>query len=201
MIINKKSQIILAISIMCAFLCQNCATVIFGTNKKIPVTSNPLGAKVIVDGKEMGFTPLNLRLKKRNSHIIRIEENGYKALYIIINRKISGTLVFSILGNYWVGYFGMIATVFLLVRHPSLEHNGKLIVGLLLAEWSGAVLLDFISGANYFLSPEELNVTLTKIEGNSLPDFILIDAEKFQNIKWIRIKRADFDSDEIVNLD
>ncbi|UCE23125.1 MAG: PEGA domain-containing protein [Candidatus Aminicenantes bacterium] len=31
----------------------------------MPVTSNPLGAKIIVDGKEMGYTPLGLKLKKK----------------------------------------------------------------------------------------------------------------------------------------
>ena len=200
LMIQRKPQIILVLLVLCAFLFQSCSSVIFGTSKKIPVTSNPLGAKVIVDGKEMGHTPLNLRLKRKNSHIVRIEKNGYNPFEIRITRKVSGALVFSILGNYWVGYLGMIATVLSLVRYPSLEHHGAIMLGLLLAYWSGTIVLDFISGANYFLSPGELALTLTKIDGKTSFDFILIDAEKFQNIKWIRIKCVDSEEDEIVNL-
>jgi hypothetical protein len=44
-------------------------------------------------------------------------------------------------------------------------------------------------------------VTLEKIEGKPQPNFILIDEEQFQNIKWIRIKCADSDGEEIVNID
>jgi len=41
-----------------------------------------------------------------------------------------------------------------------------------------------------------------ELEGKPHPDFILIDVEKFQDIKWIRIEYADSDGeDEIINLD
>ncbi len=41
-----------------------------------------------------------------------------------------------------------------------------------------------------------------ELEGKPHPDFILIDVEKFQNIKWIRIKCADSaGKEEIVNID
>ena len=39
------------------------------------------------------------------------------------------------------------------------------------------------------------------IQRKSQPNFILIDAEQFQNIKWVRIKCADFDKEELVNID
>ncbi len=53
MIIKRKTQIILALMVMNVFLFQSCMTIMRGTSKKIPVTSNPSGAKIIVDGKEM----------------------------------------------------------------------------------------------------------------------------------------------------
>ncbi len=64
-----------------------------------------------------------------------------------------------------------------------------------------AMGIDSKLGANYTLSPTELNVTLRKIGEKPQPNFILIDAEQFQNIKWIRIKCADSGGEEIVNLD
>ena len=66
--LQRKTKIILALIISSVFLFQNCATIFSGfrTSQKIPVTSNPSGAKIIVDGEERGYTPLNLKLKKNN---------------------------------------------------------------------------------------------------------------------------------------
>jgi hypothetical protein len=61
-------------------------------------------------------------------------------------------------------------------------------------------LLDSISGANLKLSPTEFDVILTKTEGNPQPDRIFIDSDKFQSIKWIRIKLSPRET-EILKLD
>ena len=61
--------------------------------------------------------------------------------------------------------------------------------------------VDSKSGANYSLSPKELNVTLTKIGEKPQSNIILIDAEKFQDIKWIRIKCADYEREDIINFE
>ena len=112
MIIKRKTQIILALLVTTVFLFQNCATFSRGTFQKIPVTSNPLGAKIIVDGEEMGYTPLNLKLKKnlklkrKKSHVIRIEKQGYNPLEIRITRKTSDSFAIYILGNITWGFAG-----------------------------------------------------------------------------------------------
>jgi hypothetical protein len=67
--------------------------------------------------------------------------------------------------------------------------------------WIGCALVDGKSGAKYALSPEELNVTLTKSGEKPQPNIILIDAEKFQDIKWIRIKCADYEREDIINFE
>ena len=200
MLLQRKTKIILALIISSVFLFQNCATWISGKYQKVPITSNPSGAKIIVDGEEIGYAPLNLKLKRKKGHIIRIEKQGYNLLEIRIIRKISGSLVGYIVGNTlfaiipafawvaWIAYDNEREPLLRLLRH---------FVG-----WTvGLTLVDFLTGANFTLSPKELNVTLEKQEGKPQPNFILIDAENFQNIKWIRIKCADSDEGEIVNLD
>ena len=47
----------------------------------------------------------------------------------------------------------------------------------------------------FSLSLSVFNVIMTKIEGKSQPNLILIDAEKFQDVKWIRIKCDDSDEE------
>jgi hypothetical protein len=50
-------------------------------SQKIPVTSQPPGAKIIADGKDIGYAPLGLKLKKKAVHLtesipwIRINTN------------------------------------------------------------------------------------------------------------------------------
>lgn len=208
MIIKRKTIIIFALMVMNVFLFQNCATIIRGTSQKIPVTSNPIGAKIIVDGKEMGYTPMNLKLKRKKGHVIRIEKQNYNPLEIRIARKTSALSVgISILGNYLgaqigflVGYAVGYAVGSALKGEARRSGVALGICGFFVGS-IGAIYMDFKSGANYTLSPKELNVTLSIIEGKPHPNFILIDAEKFQDIKWIRIKFVDSEEEEIVNLD
>lgn len=108
MIIKRKTQIILALLISSVFLFQNCVTLISGTSQKIPVTSSPSGAKIIVDGEETGHAPMVLKLKrKKKSHIIRVEKPGYNPVEIRITQKTSAELsMLSILGNAVYGGLG-----------------------------------------------------------------------------------------------
>ncbi|NIO49571.1 MAG: PEGA domain-containing protein [Candidatus Aminicenantes bacterium] len=70
----------MALMVTSVFLFQNCATIISGTSQKIPVTSNPSGAKIIVDGIEVGNAPLNL--KKLNGLGLNVLILGEKKLLI-----------------------------------------------------------------------------------------------------------------------
>ena len=203
MIIKRKAQIIMALIVSSVFFFQNCATLIKGTSQKIPVTSSPSGAKIIVDGEEIGYAPLELKLKKTRRHIIRIERQGYNPLEIRITRKTSARS--SVYGNVFYGALGFLGGFLLavVISDAALPATltSSLIIGGTILGWGGAITIDFLSGANYTLSPAQLNVTLSKIEGKPQPKIILLDAEQFQNIKWIRIKCLDSDGEEIVNLD
>ncbi len=204
MIIQRKTQIILALFVISVFFFQNCATIISGTSQEIPVTSNPSGAKIIVDGKEIGYAPLNLKLKKKRNHIIRIEKEGYNPLEIRIISKLLpkgntsiGNILLGGTAGWVLGLFlgRLLEGVRTLWISESTTTIGS-ILGILVA-----YRIDSKSGANYTLSPKDLNVTLKKIEGKPQPNLILINAEHFQNIKWIRIKCADSDGEKIVNID
>lgn len=207
MIIKRKKQIFLALFVLSVFLFQNCTTIVKGTSQKIPITSNIPGAKIIVDGEVAGNTPLNLKLKRKKNHVIRIEKQGYNPLEINTTRE-STDLAWSIFGNVplsliTIGILG--AFVGSKVLLPSKEEWEGMYLGWLIGTavgFIGFMIVDGASGANYTLSPQELNVTLTKIDGTPQPNLVLIDSERFQTIKWIRIKCDDSDGeDEIVNLD
>jgi len=198
MIIKRKTRIIFALMVMNVFLFQSCMTIMRGTSQKIPVTSNPSGAKIIVDGKEMGYAPLNLKLTRKTGHIIRIEKQGYNPFEIQVTRKSSlFSLLLSVLGNYFLGATGGVLVTNLFVEQT--EGDTPFLIGAMLG-FGSAMIMDFISGANYDLSPNQLIVTMVKKEEKSKSNIILIDAEHFQNIKWIRIKCDNSEKEDVVIL-
>jgi hypothetical protein len=208
MVIEVKTKFIAAMTVATVFLFQSCATIMRGTSQNIPITSNPIGAKVIVDGEEMGSTPLNLRLKRKASHVIQIEKQGYNSFMI---RTTSNTSILSTLGNLipWGyplgaglgGFIGLASTEDDEDCQDAFSRMGAgLFIGLFLG-WGFAVLVDSRSGANQTLFPKDLNVTLTKIKGQPQPELMLIDAETFQNVKWIRIRCAGSGKEERIELD
>jgi hypothetical protein len=71
------------------FLVTGCATVINGTNQNVWVASEPPGATVVVDNVPEGETPLRLELKRRRTHLVRLERDGYKPYEVLLNRDTS----------------------------------------------------------------------------------------------------------------
>jgi len=199
MIIKRKTQIILALLVSSVFLFEACATLTRGTSQRIPVTSNPWGAKITVDGKELGHAPMILKLKKKKIHIIRVEKPGYNPLEIRIARKISTV---PIIGDLLLGgsmaffdvMFFLVAGYFDEEISPTLAWVGMIGGGILVL--TAPFIVDFISGAGFVLSPAQLDVTLKKQEGKPEPDLIVLDSEQFQNIKWIRIRCDRSDGEE-----
>ncbi len=205
----------LALVIATVMLFQNCMTIIKGTSQRVPVTSHPVGARISVDGKEMGTTPLIIKVKRKKTHSIRAEMPGYDPLEIEIGHKISGVkLGLSALGNYVVlGSIGALlfgggkifGSMFLSLfnseeaQKEMNEATRSAGLGALLGT-AGGVLVDSLSGANLKVAPAELDVLLTKAEGDPQPGRMVMDSERFQGIKWIRIKLSPGET-EILSLD
>lgn len=195
--VRRKPRIFLLLSVATMFFLQDCATMISGTSQKIPVTGNPPGAKITVDGKVMGIVPLNLRLKRKENHVIRIEKQGYNPLEIIIVSESSSS---------GLGILGDVFVAWLIERIAALMipyDNGQ---GIFLP-WViggicfiGCVALDYIAGGIYALSPQELQVTLKEIKELHRTDLIILKAEQLNNTRWIRIKCADDDREGLIDL-
>ncbi len=170
-----------------------------GTSQNIPITSNPPGAKIIVDGEIKGITPLNLHLKKMKKHLLRIEKDGYNPLEIKIKREGTSKSGLLIAGDFIAG--GAVGYLIFSMFYSSDDPHRNLFLPLFFWGCSlvGVTALDYIGGGLYELFPADLQVTLTKIEDPARIDLIILDAGQFQNIKWIRIKCVDNDKEEIVH--
>lgn len=68
-----------------------CATIMTGTSQPFTVNSNIHKAKVYIDDKYVGETPLALeKLSTKKNHIIRIEADGYMPVTEVIKKETSG---------------------------------------------------------------------------------------------------------------
>ncbi len=67
-----------------------CATIMHGSSQKIGISSTPTGAKVTIDNKDNGITPLFADLKRGDEHIVRIELEGYEKAELTITKSASG---------------------------------------------------------------------------------------------------------------
>lgn len=80
-----------------------CATVKNGTSQLIPVSSVPSNARVYVDGKDMGATPLTLKIPREAAgHRIKIEAPGYMPSNIQLNTSTSGIIWCNII--FWPAF-------------------------------------------------------------------------------------------------
>ena len=73
-------------------LTASCQTIIYGTSEKFDFNSNPSGAKVIINGVDMGKTPLPITLSKCDDYDVIFEKSGYLEQHHLLARNWSGTL-------------------------------------------------------------------------------------------------------------
>jgi len=67
-----------------------CGTIMQGTSQEVGISSTPSEATVSVNGQQMGTTPAVLDLKRKSTHFIKIELEGYQLFETTLTRKTSG---------------------------------------------------------------------------------------------------------------
>jgi hypothetical protein len=201
MTFHRKARNILAALTAVAFFSQGCATVTQNWGQKIPVTSSPMGAKIFVDGKERGETPMELALKRKQDHLIRIELEGYDPYEISIGRKKSPWK--SIIGNLIIGGlpFGMAAER---VWGERLSQDkplaGEYFWYGFIAGFAAFMIVDLATGSMEYLAPKKVVVDLTKAGVEPRTRTLYLDADQLKNITWISIRCSDSENQVTLNL-
>ena len=98
----RRVSLILIIAFL-GSVTSGCATIVNGTSQKIQVTSEPVGATVLVDEISSCSTPVKLRLERRRDHTIVFSKDGYESQTIklvhVISEAVAGnTLCWGPLG-------------------------------------------------------------------------------------------------------
>ena len=69
---------------------MGCATLMHGTKQDLGISSQPTNARVTIDNKPLGSTPVIAKLSRGDNHIVKIELDGYAPFEATLTKKVSG---------------------------------------------------------------------------------------------------------------
>jgi PEGA domain len=88
---RKGFAVILVMCSALAGLCLSaCATIMHGTRQEVGISSSPTGAEVWVDNVKMGETPVVAKLRRKDTHTVKLILPGYQPYETTITRSVSG---------------------------------------------------------------------------------------------------------------
>ena len=85
------SHAAIALAALCAVTQSGCATIIHGHDQTVEVRSAPEGATVVVDGRNVGVTPLSTDLRRGKPHVVEVSKDGYLTETVMTTTKANST--------------------------------------------------------------------------------------------------------------
>ncbi|MBI3071086.1 MAG: PEGA domain-containing protein [Deltaproteobacteria bacterium] len=77
-VVGLKARIVVAVGLLWALVLVGCGTVFQGVKQGVVVNSEPSGARVFVDGNEVGRTPAVVFLRRKTDHRVDLRLDGYR---------------------------------------------------------------------------------------------------------------------------
>src|SRR5690606_10172285 len=96
LIFNVKKVYVVA-SLALTVLISSCGTIIHGSRQDVSISSNPSSALITINNQELGRTPLTTSLSRKDSHVVRIELDGYLPYETKFTRKVDGWIAGNII--------------------------------------------------------------------------------------------------------
>ena len=79
---------------------SSCATIFKGSTDEVNFSSDPVGAKVYVNGDMLGITPFPIELKSNKTYTIEFKKDGYETKTVLLNNSVgAGWIVLDVLGG------------------------------------------------------------------------------------------------------
>jgi len=83
------------IGLCAAVVISGCATMITGSTQQVPISVQPLGATVCLDGEKVGTSPMVARLTRKRSHVLVIEQDGYQPVVRALATEVNPWIVLN----------------------------------------------------------------------------------------------------------
>lgn len=119
----------------------------------IPVTTNPLGAKIYANGQFMGTTPSTVSLERTRNHILTLIKENYRQEDVVIERQYQKERVYL-----RAIQSGVNSALFF--KNPAMGINSGM----------GAISSQEETGEAFILAPPAVKVSLMPLTGSSRSD-------------------------------
>lgn len=91
---------VVALVAMLVVVLTGCATIFSGGPDPVELGSKPEGATIIVNGQNMGMTPVTLKLEPSKTYIITFKKEGFEDASVTLNSHVQpGWVVLDILAG------------------------------------------------------------------------------------------------------
>ena len=101
---------------------SGCATILDGSSQPVNIDSSPHGARIYVNGVEVGTTPLSMLMKRSKSTMILAKKNGYEDQQLALQTKINNTFWVNILTGGPLGSTTDYASDAMIEYSPNMYH-------------------------------------------------------------------------------
>ena len=105
-----------------AMVSSGCATILDGSSQPVNIDSSPHGARIYVNGVEVGTTPLSMLMKRSKSTMILAKKNGYEDQQLALQTKINNTFWVNILTGGPLGSTTDYASDAMIEYSPNMYH-------------------------------------------------------------------------------
>ena len=102
-----KKIIVSAFGCLALVFVSGCASMVTGTTQHIPITSNPPGAKVTIDGELKGTTPLSVDLERKPYHSVTLELEGYHPYQVQTTKGVNPWLLGDMFIPPWIPWLAI----------------------------------------------------------------------------------------------
>ncbi len=83
---------------------SGCATIVhLGSDEELSVSSEPSGAKVVIDGTERGMTPLATKVERKKDHAVVLTKEGFEESQSRVESHISSWIAGNVIFGGLVG--------------------------------------------------------------------------------------------------
>lgn len=140
----------LSLLMMIVLLGSGCSVPVL--KQDIPVTTNPMGARIYTDGKLVGQTPATVSLERNRDHILTLVKDEYRQEDVIVRKQYQSDKVFmkAIQAGVNSGLF---------FKDPRMAVNSGY----------SSISNQEESGEAYILEPSAVKVALTPLSGTAVP--------------------------------